>query len=500
MRCTLLRMSTATRRRVVLYGRLSAIKKGKTATRAGAVDKAQSVDDQLARLRAWAARENRDVVDELRDDGISASRFGKGKTRRGWQIAMDLISDGQTDELAIADIERSTRDRTMWAALAGACVDAGVVLLIDGRVHDPADPDDGFFLDMNVAAAVRAVAKISKDAKRAAEGRASRGAPHGRVLDGFKIEYDPDTGKALRRVVDPERAAIIREIAERLLAGESAYGIATDLNDRGLRTSTGKAWTGSNIVNRMRAPGLAGKRVHRGKVIDLDPEIAEKVPAILTLTEHRRLLALFADPSRKNNHEGPAVKYLGSGIYICGVCRSRVRMIVARRPDGGRRVRYTCSARSACVHRATEPTDLKVESAIVAFLSRPDVLAELRDADQDAEAAAAEARIGELRGELDEARQMHRARTLSLASLAHIESWALPEIERLERLARPRHVPSVVFDVAGPEAAERWAATPIGGKRAILKALVTVTIMPTARANQHTPFNADAIVVERRQR
>ncbi|MCX6464732.1 MAG: recombinase family protein [Pseudonocardiales bacterium] len=92
--------------RAVLYGRTSLDR-----------SEGRSVDDQLAELRRWATREGVEVVAECRDDGISASRFARGKARPGWQQVLDVLAGGQVDSLAVWEISRSTRDRSVWAAL-----------------------------------------------------------------------------------------------------------------------------------------------------------------------------------------------------------------------------------------------------------------------------------------------------------------------------------------------------------------------------------------------
>jgi site-specific DNA recombinase len=480
---------TSSGTRVVLYGRLSSIKP-QTATTVGSTTEAQSVDDQLASLRSWAARENREVVAELRDDGISASRFGRGKTRADWQIALELVSTGQTDELAVTAIARGTRDRAVWAALLAACIDNHVMLVVDGRVHDPADPDDGFVLDLHAALAVRGAAVISKDVRRAVASRAARGAPHGRVHWGFRIEYDPTTGKPVRRVIDPVQGPIVREVAGRLLAGESAWSVSKDLNDRGLTTGTGKPWLGTNLVRRMQSPSLAGLRVHRGEVLDVE---AAWEP-ILTVEEHHRLRALFADPSRTRNKEGTRVKYLGSGIYECGVCSAPLRMVVGNRPNGTRRARYTCRS-GFHVQRAVEPLDLLVETTIVEYLSRPDVLAELHDDGDDPEVQAASAEVARLQAQLAEARDLVSADAISLTDFAAFRARWEPQLARAEQRARPKWLPSAVLEVAGPDAAARWSATPLHGRRAIVKALVTVRVHRAARGNDKTPFDIDSIEI-----
>ncbi|MDT7718318.1 MAG: site-specific recombinase, partial [Pseudonocardiales bacterium] len=106
---------TNTNRRAVLYGRVSLDRR-----------EGKSVDDQLAELRAWAQREHWSIIGCYRDDGISASRFAKGKARPGWAQVMETIAAGGADVLMVWEISRATRDRSVFAALIAACTAAGV--------------------------------------------------------------------------------------------------------------------------------------------------------------------------------------------------------------------------------------------------------------------------------------------------------------------------------------------------------------------------------------
>lgn len=474
--------------RAVLYGRVSSERQ------AGGVSK--SVDDQLSSLRKWAANEGHEVVAEHRDDGISASRYARSTAvREDWRKVMDLVLGGLVEILAVWSIARATRDRAVWAALIAACQTNGVLLAVDGKIHDPSDPDDSFMLDIQAALAFNGSARISKDAKRSVDSRASRGAPHGRLQDGYAIEYDQTTGKPLRRVIDPVRGPIIREIVTRLLAGETAYAIATDFNRRGIPTMTGKEWHHTGVSKRVKSPTLAGLRVHHGEV--LEGVTAEWEP-LITMEEYHQLQALLSEPKRKTYYGGNTIKHLGTGIYECGVCGSPMRVISKKRVDGTRRVAYTCTGEHVCVTRAQEPVDVMVETAVVEFLSRPDVYRELVDGADISTTDVQNARVEllEINKELKAALALAESGDLSVTSFALIEKGLLARKEAAEQKARPKHLPTVIFDVAGPQAQQRWMATGVQAKRTIINALFTVKIeKQEGRGNR---FDPKAVKITRR--
>lgn len=51
-----------------------------------------------------------------------------------------------------------------------------------------------------------------------------------------------------------------------------------------------------------------------------------------------------------------------------------------------------------------------------------------------------------------------------------------------ERRARPKWIPSAIYDLGGPDAAARWEATPMSARRVIVKALLTGKIHRRPRA------------------
>lgn len=463
--------------RALLYGRTSLDR-----------SRGRSVDDQLTGLRGWAARENHRVVGELRDDGISASRWSR-KARPDWQKAMDMITAGELDILGVWEISRSTRDRMVWASLVAACTEARVKIAVDGRVFDVEDPDDAYFLDQMVASGIRESAMTSKRTNRGSESRAAAGRPHGSLCYGYANEYDPATGKVLRRVQNPADAEIVREIARRLLAAESAASIAADLNSRGIPSPREGRWSGSNVSRLAQRPTLAGLRVYRGKVLE---DVVATWEPILTVEQHRKLVARLTDPSRRSSRTGVHVRHLLPGVARCGICGGAVRALTRKLRSGGTTIVYNCRERF-CFSRIAADVDAAVERLVVARLSQPDLL-EALTADDPIASEAAE-NLARLRAKLDEARRLVAEDRLSLTSLVDLEARLLPQIEDAQRRARPRHVPTLVTDVAGPDAAARWAALSVASRREIVRALMTVRINRTGRRDSYVPFDPSAIEI-----
>ncbi|HEY2203663.1 MAG TPA: recombinase family protein [Pseudonocardia sp.] len=467
------------RRRVVTYGRTS-------------IDQSEgrSVDDQLAELRRWATQTGRCIVAELRDDGVSASRYaGHKKARPDWQRAMELIAVGATDELGVWEISRSTRDRAVWAGLLAACIENRVMLAVGGKLHDPADADDGFMLDLGAALAVRESAVISKRTRRAVDSRAAAGRPHGSVPYGYRRVLDPDTGRAIAREVHPEQGPIVQEIIRRLLDGEPAGTIASDLNRRGVPTATGKQWASGNMRRMMLRPTYAGLRVYHGQVLE---DVTATWPALITVAEHNQLREMFADPARDKYRNATHVKHLGSGLFRCGRDGCEGRMLVHQHP--GREPAYACRT-CLKVSRRQRLVDELVERLLVGRLSRSDVLELLTGGAEDEDVRAAAEEVARLKGQLRAAREKVVSGDLTLDDLTYFRARWEKQLQEAERRAKPKTLPTAVFDVAGPDAAERWARQPIGTKRTVLDSLMVVTIRPAPKGTGRR-FDPDLIEVD----
>lgn len=474
-------MPTAAPRRVALYARVSqAVRNG---------DSSKSVPEQLTELHRWAERDGWRIVGE-HSDQVSASRYGR-KARPGWQSTLDVINSGGVDMLAVWEFSRATRDRQVSAALLAACVDAGILVSVGGKVHDPSDPDDGFMLDLMASLAVRESAMTSKRCRRNVKARAEEGRPHGSLPYGYRRVIDPETGATLGRDLHPDQAPIVAEIVRRLLAREGGNRIAADLNRRGVPTATGQQWRGGNITRLALRPTYAGRRVFHGRVLD---DVAATWPPIITLAEHYALVEMLDAPERDKFRNPTHVRHLGTGLFKCGreACGGVMRVILQ---GEGRRDRYTCR-RCHRVSRLKAPVDQFVEGVLITRLSLPDadaVLAGGGGRDASREAAANE--VARLRAKLKEARQAWEDDRISLESFSAMDASLRAKIADAERRARPPALPPSIAKLAGPDAERRWRKATTEVRRAALADLVEVTLLPVGAGSRIPVGSPDSIKI-----
>ena len=107
---------------------------------------------------------------------------------------------------------------------------------------------------------------------------------------------------------------------------------ATELNERGVRTVTGRPWSVQVLRRMLMSPRLSGQRAYGGEIV-----AKGKWQPILTPEQTAGLVSILGDPARLTRRT--IRRYLlAGGLLRCGRCAA---VMVARpRADGVRR--YVC--------------------------------------------------------------------------------------------------------------------------------------------------------------
>lgn len=150
----------------------------------------------------------------------------------------------------------------------------------------------------------------------------------------------------------PTEAAIIDELACRVLLGEPLAAIAGDLNRRGVTTKLGRKWSGPTIRLLLTNPRIAGTT---------EGANPRKVPAIISTETRTRLMALFADPTRRANTGSQGIRHmLTGGVLRCSLCGT---VMVSKLGAG---MKYKCDTkapRHGCGRIVVAAANLELEIA-----------------------------------------------------------------------------------------------------------------------------------------
>lgn len=456
--------------RAVIYARVSSDPRGV----------GRSTAEQQADCRTIIEREGWDIVATFVDNDRSASRYAN-QERPEYRKLMRFLEQGDADVLVTWEASRTQRDLDAYVKLRDLCRTAGVLWCYSGRVYDLDRTDDAFTTGLDALLAEREASQTRDRVMRSVRANAAEGRPHGRLTYGYERVYDERSGELVEQIIREDQAAVVREAAQRVLAGETPYAVAQDFNTRGVPTPRGgqHGWDLIQIKRLCVNPAYIAKRVHRGQVV------ADAMwPPILDEATFYALTSKLNDPARRTQRDS-AVKYLLSGIATCGACGGRIR---ARKNKNHRA--YSCIDQWH-VTRNVVPVDAKVERVICVLLSRPDV-ADLFDVD-DGAAVEARAEVAELKARLEAFYDAAAAGELTPQALARIEARLLPQVEAAERRARTAVVSPAVAGAAGPDAAERWKELALPVKREVIRELVTVRILPVGQGRR--TFDPDSVEI-----
>ncbi|HLZ39065.1 MAG TPA: recombinase family protein [Mycobacteriales bacterium] len=308
--------------------------------------------------------------------------------------------------------------------------------------------------------------KIAERVARAMEQNAQQGRPHGKRAYGWDRAVTLDaSGNRLdsRDVVNEQEAAIVQEIARRLIAGESVHGITDDLNARGVPAPSGKRWSTVSLRHIVMRPRNIGKRVHRGVAAfpgAWDP--------ILDGPTYTQVLAILNDPARRSS-AGNQPRYLLSMIAECGVCGEPLRATLNHNTPG-----YRCQR--GHVHRHRVAVDEYVLDVVEEWLGSDEaraLLASLGD-DRTREALTeVEALEAQLAGAADD----YAGKLIEREQLIRIIAVLRPKLEKARRAASVVSSRPVWADlVDGTMPPHSFGALPLDRQRAVIKTLFRVVV------------------------
>jgi DNA invertase Pin-like site-specific DNA recombinase len=445
------------------------------------------VQRQLADCRELAARLGLDVVTEYVENDTGASTRSK-KPRPQYAAMVDRVRTGGATTVLAYSNSRLSRRPAEWVDLIQLAETTGVAIRTVASGTTDFTTADGRAVALTIAAWDAAEAeRTSERTRRAFKANATApggGTPHGPIAYGWSRADGVDT-------IDEAQAAVIREIADRLLKGETTRGIVRDLNARGIPAPRGGRWSTTIATKIVKRERNAARRVHQGVVVG-----PAKWKPILDDDTFDAVLALLNDPVRRVNKIGAAPRHLLSGLLTCGKCGdTRVWLAQGTGQSDG----YACKSCHG-IRRAADPLDRYVSTAICARLAEPDALDFL--ADDAGRLAEARAQLAGLEAQAAQISDAFVAQKVSIEQMTRANATLLPAIAAARaavEVARP--VPAAVRALAGHGTAEKtreaWDKLTLDAQRTAVEGLLTITLLPTTRrATKRYPLDEDAVVLD----
>jgi site-specific DNA recombinase len=446
------------------------------------------VNRQLDDCQALADKIGWTVAERYVDNDVSATR---SKFRPAYERMMADAAASRIGGILVWDVDRLSRTPRELEDIIDLATSLHLQLASVGGDIDLSTPQGQLTARIKGSVARHETDQQSRRQRRKYLERAQAGKPHVFPPYGYKLEREVDAqGRVIsqRHVLQEDQAAIVRAMADSVLAGRSLRSIAADLNAAGSLTAKGNPWSSQTVRRTVARPVYAGLKTHLGEVIgDGD------WPAVIDRETHRQIVEVFADPSRRTQRGSTRVHLL-TGLLTCGRCGGSMIRATGRmnRKTGIRQApAYVCQV---CfrVRRNQERVDEVVLGALIARLSRPDAVAAFTAPD-DASRRRVLAEISALEGKLQSAAEQYAEDVISAQQLATITRVTRKKLEtQREKLAAYITYPDLA-EIAGPLAHERWDAAPLDVQRLIVSLLMKITIEP---AGPGKPFDPELVRVE----
>lgn len=450
-------------------------------------DGASATERQIADCRVKADREGWSVVGIYEDPDHSASNLRRKRPDFERMLA-DLGNGVHVDHVVTYKLDRLLRhpqeaERIIELADRRGF---GIVSLNDPGI-DLTTPTGRAMFRMTITWAKLETETMSLRIRRKARAIAETGRPNGGGIRSFGLTGD-------KMHVVPEEASLIREAAERILAGESLHSIVVDWNARGVRTPgrasapEGRKWEVSSLRRMLLAPRIVGDRSHHGTVV-----AGGVIPAMLDRETWDRLRAVLSAPRGGNGGSSVRKHYL-TGLAICGRCGQK---LVAR-PDARGHTRYACPPPRGCggLVVAKKYLDPLIAEAIAIRLDSPQFQ---QAVEARAQRNGAHVDLEQLRADeaaLEEAAHAYFVeRTITKAEYASVRAELEKRIDLARRRLATATSSTALGRVAGVDIRAEWDARPAIWKHEVARLLIDKIIVNPA-PRRGTRFDPSRIDVE----
>lgn len=472
-------VTTTPDRTAAIYGRISQDRTG-----AGL-----GVARQIELCRERAELLGLDVVSVHHDNDVSAF---SGKPRPGYVALLDDIRSGRVGVVLAWHTDRLHRSPRELEAYIATCDEHGVTTqTVQAGLLDLSTPSGRM-----TARIIGAVARHESEHRGARVSAARRQ----RVLAGGygggprPFGFEPD-GVTIRA----SEAAEILKATDALLAGAGLRSAVLDLNRRKVPTSLNAAvWTSRTIKDILLRPRNAGLNVYRGQVAG-----PAAWPAIVPEPRWRALVALLTDAARRTSPSAlGGVRWLGSGLYECGVCglaELRVSNSSAGVPTYRCRSRHWTPDGTGHVSRKADAVDEYVEAVIVGRLNRPDAVALLQPPPAHIDTDALHAEAIELSQRLDQLADAHADGDVTLSQLTRGSERMRTKLGEVQQGLADAVRGDPLAGLVGPEVdvPAAWRRLDLGRRRTVLDVLMTASILPWTgrRGPDGSRFDPDGVAI-----
>lgn len=433
------------------------------------------VERQLAECEQLCADRGYTVVSRHEDNDISAF---SGKPRPGYESMLKEIERGGVDVVVCWHTDRLYRRPKDLETLIDLCESKQISVETVNAGGLDLSTSSGRLIARQLAifSGYEVEHQIERQ-KAAHDSRAAQGRFRGgKIPFGFIRGDEPGTLKH-----HPIQAPALRKAARDLINGRTAMSIAREWVQTGVVVvdgTTRNKWGAAHVRRRLTNPKIAGFEHHHGELFK-----ATGWEPIVDESTWRVVCGILKDPKRNVSHTQER-RWLGSGLFICGNCGSKlgtVKRAKKRSPATRSYFCYSCTKLS----RSMLKVDAVVVGVVLSYLERErlHVLSSIREATED----------GESLEQLQMKRQAAESRKAELARLfakgvlsgAQLEAGTA-EIDKeingiSSKIGKLQADSPTAMLLSFDDLRKGWEGLTVDQQSLVISELVEVTIMPTER-------------------
>ena len=446
------------------------------------------VERQLSDCRALANRLGWTIVAEHADNDVSAY---SGKPRPAYRALLDDLHTGRADAVLTWHTDRLHRSPRELEEYVDICERQAVTTqTVKAGELDLATPA-GRAVARTLGAWARFEVEHKSDRTKRAQLQAAQAGKWRGGAPPFGWNVRDDGSATLNRT----EAREVREASKALLAGASLGSIVSDLNARGVATSTGNRWNYTSLRQVLTRPRNAGLSVLNGEIVG-----RLTWPAIISEETHHAVVSLLKDPTRRRSTSNRA-KWLLAGIATCGKegCGSPLRSATAasNRAKGTTRTIYRCRVGGGGhVARTATDLDAHVEGVVLGLLARPDFADALLNDRQRPDVEELRVEAVTVRASMDEAASLFADGSITATQLATISARLQARLVGLEGGMADAARGTALAAFIGRDPRKVWRSLPIDRRRAVVRELMTVVVLPSGRRGNR--YDPDLVNIEPR--
>lgn len=287
------------------------------------------------------------------DAGYSA----KNTDRPDYQRMMARVRTGEFSHILVWKIDRISRNLLDFAAMYAELKQLGVTFVSKNEQFDTSSAMGEAMLKIILVFAELERNMTSERVSAIMLSRASDG-----VWNGGKIPFGYSYDKEAKQFsIIEDEAKVVTHIYDLYETTRSLVTVAKTLNEKGIRSRTGKPWNPTTVRTMLTNPFYAGTYRYnyrdetKGKTFSVKDEgewvmVEDHHPAIVTRERQNHIAAILQSRQRGSVGSGETYQrkntHIFAGLLKCGCCGSTMVSTVDRpRSDGWRPSVYICARR-----------------------------------------------------------------------------------------------------------------------------------------------------------